>query len=173
MRKVIYRWRCHALQHQSPQTFSGTDLKNSSLRTKFKVLGHSIQTFKGGKQLALLHSVTLINHRVMGPSPNKYTYKTFPHLRLEQHFGSGNRNIIRARISGVCCESVSHSNVRSYTHRVSLAWLSAYELNKDDNNDRTKLNGEKPITHQSYIQNCKQLKKSGNKGGGLPQGRPF
>lgn len=48
-------------------------------------------------------------------------------------------------------------------------------MNKDDTNEHTKLNGEKPMRPQSYPKNYRQLRKTGSRKGGPPKERahPF
>lgn len=41
----------------------------------------------------------------------------------------------------VCCKTLSPSNVRSYTCKVSPTWQPNYELNKDDTNRHAKVIG--------------------------------
>ena len=43
-------------------------------------------------------------------------------------FWKQGRKVVRPENWGVCCETVSPKNVRIYTHKISLTWLSRHEL---------------------------------------------
>lgn len=60
--------------------------------------------------------------RTVEPSPEWYIYETLPHLRLGEHWGRGNKKMVRARL-GSCYETVSPSSIRRYTQKVSSICL--------------------------------------------------
>jgi len=56
---------------------------------------------------------------------------------------SGGKDCKCQRIWEFGCEIMSPSNIRRYTHKVSL-WPPKSDLNKDDTNEHVTLDGEKP-----------------------------
>lgn len=67
-----------------------------------------------------------------------------------EHWGREHENIVRTS------DSVSSSNVRSYIHKASAAWLPKDELRKD-NNGLVKVDGGKHTSIQSYTKYFRQL----------------
>jgi hypothetical protein len=53
-------------------------------------------------------------------------------------------------------------NVSSYTHKVSLTWLSKPELNKVNNNKYAHMDRGKPKRPQLYVKKKKKNKKTKN-----------
>jgi hypothetical protein len=53
----------------------------------------------------------------------------------------------------VCCETVSHTNVRSYTNQISPVWLPKQELNRDKTNRLAKVDKKKTPRPQTYRKN--------------------
>jgi hypothetical protein len=72
-------------------------------------------------------------------------------LRLGEYCKQG------AEDEGICCETVSPSNVRNYSHKVLLTCMTKQELNTD-NNRQTEGNEGKPRRPQCYTENSGQLK---------------
>lgn len=79
-----------------------------------------------------LFTFDCIWYRVVEHSSNGYIHNTFLHLRLREHWGQVQRDCKSQEIKefAVCCEIVLPSSVRSYTYKVSPAWLPKPELNK-------------------------------------------
>jgi hypothetical protein len=71
--------------------------------------------------------------RVVEPSPNGYIYKYNSQPEAWGSFRRRSRKIVRARGSESLCETVSPSNARNYTHKVSPIWLPKQGLTKEDN----------------------------------------
>lgn len=61
---------------------------------------------------------------------NGYLYKQLPHQRFGLHSERAGRRIITAKGQGVLCETGSPSDVRCYTHKVSITLLLKHELNR-------------------------------------------
>lgn len=104
--------------------------------------------------------------RAVEPSPEWYIYKTPPHLRLGQHWGGGDKKMVRARW-GSCYETVSPSSIRRHTHKVSSICLPKYELNKNNTKGYVKADNSKP---EPYMNNYGQLKNAENRRNSLAQG---
>ena len=82
--------------------------------------------------------------RVMDPSPNRYMCNTLPHVRFREHCGRGKQKDCKShRIRKCAVRFLASTNVRSYTHKVSLTWLPKHELNKDSTHRHVQRNGEK------------------------------
>lgn len=64
------------------------------------------------------------------------------HLRAQRALWERGQKACKNR--GVCCEVVSPSNVKSYTHRILSTWLPKCEISKKDTNAHTRLEEEKP-----------------------------
>lgn len=73
---------------------------------------------------------------------------------------------------GVRCKVVSPSNVRSYTHRVSLTGLPKAELNKN-NNTHANVNGGKTMRPQPYTRKYRPLRSVEISRDSLPWGRAY
>lgn len=85
----------------------------------------------------------LLIDRVVELSPSGYIYKIVPQLKLRDHSRRRSRKTVSPRGDQVvCCEIVSLSNIRSYTHEVSTTWPSTFELNKVDINEHATLDRE-------------------------------
>lgn len=117
--------------------------------------------------------------RGMEPRLDGYTHKTLLHLRLNQHFEKESRKTVkRQNIFEFDILLFLFAISRSYDHKlpsVGLSMLNMWtvqrcEKNKDDIKEHTKLNWEHPMSLQPYTKNYKQMKKSGNRRGGLIQG---
>lgn len=86
---------------------------------------------------------------------NESIYKILLHLRKR----SGNtvqeavERFDGSEYRGVCCKTVSFSNIRNSTHKVSSTWLPKQELNKSDIYMECKLDREKSTRLQLYTEN--------------------
>jgi hypothetical protein len=49
---------------------------------------------------------------------------------FRNHCRRHDRKQVRAREQGVCCETLSPWNIRGYTHKILLTWLSKHNLDK-------------------------------------------
>lgn len=78
------------------------------------------------------------------------------HLRLREHCRREGRKIVRARGTGVFCETVSPSK----THEVSQARLHRDELNKDNSNKHAEVDRRRIPSSQSYMKSYRQLSNS-------------
>lgn len=68
--------------------------------------------------------------RVVEPIPNRYIYKTFPHLRCRELCKRRGREAVWVTGKGVCYDSVSPRSVRRYILTVSPTCLLKREFNK-------------------------------------------
>lgn len=78
--------------------------------------------------------------------PNGYMYKTLLHKVLREHCGREAR-VYKPEDQGICCEIVSSSNVRNYTHKLSPV---EQELRKANNNRDAKMDEETPKASTLY-----------------------
>ncbi|KAM7328345.1 hypothetical protein ACRRTK_012437 [Alexandromys fortis] len=71
--------------------------------------------------------------QIVEPSPKDASIVEISHSRKRDE------RLQKSAEQGVCCETVSHGNIRSYTHKISPILLPTQELSKD-NSKHTKIN---------------------------------
>lgn len=97
-------------------------------------------------------------------SPSGYIYKAILNIKFREHVIGWGRKTERSRVLESCLFLIRlcHSNIRSYTHKISLAWPQICELNKDDIPPSScKHEGEK-AREASTLQKNKGTKNAGN-----------
>lgn len=67
------------------------------------------------------------NLRIVDTSPNGYIYKVHLYLRYWEHWIDEVERFQKPEDHGVYCETLSLSNVRNYTYKVSPTWLPEQE----------------------------------------------
>lgn len=104
---------------------------------------------------------------VWSPDPAEASVTWLPHLRLrDQGQGEGHRGLEEPEERGVCCNTVSPWSVRSYTHEVSLTWLSKHKLDNGQTNRHAKVDRGKLMRPQP-----RHLRNAESRRNRLTQGR--
>lgn len=94
------------------------------------------------------------------------TKYSLPNLRVEEHCRRGAGSQQDPEDRKLCCESMSPSHSRSYTHKVSPTQLPQRELDKDDTSAHAKLH-RKSTGSLSPAQRTTATDKAGSGGRGV------
>jgi hypothetical protein len=97
-----------------------------------------------------------IKYRIVGSSSNSCICELAPASKAWGMTWKWRQNDCKSQKIRVGCESVSHSNVRSYVQ--SLTWLPRHELNKDNTNRHPRVDERKSKRPQFYSKSDRQIR---------------
>jgi hypothetical protein len=92
----------------------------------------------------------------MDPHPSRYTYNpTAPAKAQRSLWKRRVERLQKPEGQGVCCETTSPRNIRSYAYEISSTQLLKNDSNKEDTNRQANLKGKE--AHFFLVQTSKSL----------------